>query len=171
MFLSPDTRRRLTFSRFLAPITVALAVVALTVNELGYQSLERLNQQRATILETLTIADQVRLTALMMESAQRGYILTERSVFLDPYMEMSRQVEPLLERVESLAQRYPEETDNLTALAEAARRKQSEMQEVLTRFESGNRQGAMDLTLTEIGRERTAHARDHPPGPAHAACA
>jgi len=89
----------------------------------------------------------------MMESAKRGYILTERDAYLKPYTEMNRQFEPLLARVQAMSQRYPEQRERLQTLAEAARRKKSEMEEVLHRFQSGNRQSAMDLTLTEIGRE------------------
>lgn len=149
----PDTLLRMTSSHYLGPITVALAVSGLAVNEIGYQSLEQLSEQNAIIVETRTLADQVRLTTLMMESAERGYILTERDAFLEPYTEMSRQFEPLLEHVNAMSQRYPEQRERLEVLAEAARRKKSEMEEVLHRFQSGKRQSAMDLTLTEIGRE------------------
>jgi signal transduction histidine kinase len=153
MILSPEALARWTSTRYLGPVTVALAVLVLAVNEIGYQSLESLVAQNAVILEARTLSDRVRLTALAMESAKRGYVLTERDAYLEPYTEMNRQFEPLLENVRALAQRYPEQRERLEALVEAARRKQSEMVEVLQRFESGNREGAMDLTLTEIGRE------------------
>ena len=153
MILSPDTLRRWTSSRYLGPVTLALAVLGLAVNEISYHALERLIEQNAVILEARTLSDQVRLTALMMESAKRGYILTERDAYLEPYTEMSRQFEPLLAQVKAMAQRYPEQREKLEALAEAARKKKSEMAEVLHRFQSGKRESAMDLTLTEIGRE------------------
>lgn len=153
MILSPDTLARWTSSRYLGPITLALAVLGLAVNEFSYHAVERLAAQNAVILEARTLSDQVRMTALMMESAKRGYILTSRDAYLEPYTEMSRRFEPLLAEVQALAQRYPEQRDRLEALAEAARRKKSEMTEVLHRFQSGNRESAMDLTLTEIGRE------------------
>lgn len=153
MILSPDSLARWTSSRFLGPVTLALAVLGLAFNEIGYRAVERLAAQNAVILEARTLSDRVRLTALMMESAKRGYILTSRDAYLEPYTEMDRQFEPLLAEVHALAQRYPEQRDRLEALAEAARRKKSEMREVLQRFQSGNRESAMDLTLTEIGRE------------------
>ena len=153
MTLSPGTLSRLASGRYIGPLTLAFAVLGLTVNEIGYQSLERLSEQNALILEARTLADQVRLTALMMESAKRGYILTERDAYLEPYTEMSRQFEPLLARVQAMSQRYPEQRQRLETLAEAARTKKAEMEEVLRRFQSGNRQSAMDLTLTEFGRE------------------
>ena len=128
MILSPDTLRRLTSSRYLGPITVALAVSGLAVNEIGYQSLEQLSEQNAIIIETRTLADHVRLTALMMESAKRGYMLTEREAYLEPYTEMNRQFEPLLARVKAMSQRYPEQSERLEALEEAARRLRSEME-------------------------------------------
>ena len=153
MILSPDTLARWTSSRYLGPVTLALAVVGLAINEFSYHAVERLAAQNAVILEARTLSDQVRLTALMMESAKRGYILTSRDAYLEPYTEMNRQFEPLLAEVQALAQRYPEQRDKLEALVEAARKKKSEMTEVLHRFQSGNRDSAMDLTLTEIGRE------------------
>ena len=153
MILSPDTLARWTSSRYLGPVTVALAVLGLAVNEISYVSVERLAAQNAVILDARTLSDQVRLSALMMESAKRGYILTSRDAYLEPYTEMNRQFEPLLAEVQALAQRYPEQRDKLEALVEAARKKKSEMTEVLHRFQSGNRESAMDLTLTEIGRE------------------
>ena len=153
MILSPDTLARWTSSRYLGPVTLALAVVGLAINEFSYHAVERLAAQNAVILEARTLSDQVRLTALMMESAKRGYILTSRDAYLEPYTEMNRQFEPLLAEAQALAQRYPEQRDKLEALVEAARKKKSEMTEVLHRFQSGNRESAMDLTLTEIGRE------------------
>ena len=153
MILSPDTLARWTSSRYLGPVTLALAVVGLAINEFSYHAVERLAAQNAVILEARTLSDQVRLTALMMESAKRGYILTSRDAYLEPYTEMNRQFEPLLAEVQALAQRYPEQRDKLEALVEAARKTKSEMTEVLHRFQSGNRESAMDLTLTEIGRE------------------
>jgi signal transduction histidine kinase len=153
MILSPETLARWTSSRTLGPAAVLLAVLVLAVNEIGYTAVERLVDQNAVILEARTLSAQVRLMALSMESSKRGYILTGREAYLEPYTEMDRQFEPLLARVQAMADRYPEQRDKLEALAEAARRKHSEMVEVLQRFQAGNRAGAMDLTLTEIGRE------------------
>lgn len=153
MILSPDALARWTSSRYLGPVTVALALLVLTVNEVGYRSVETFVKQNAVILEARTLSEQVRHMALMMESAKRGYMLTGRNAYLEPYTEMNRRFEPLLAEVNSLAQRYPEQREKLNALAEAARRKKSEMVEVLHRFQSGNHESAMELTLTEIGRE------------------
>jgi signal transduction histidine kinase len=144
---------RWTSSRYLGPVMVVLAVLALAVNEIGYQSVARLDEQNTAILRVRMLSDQVRLTALLMESAKNGYMLTKRDAYLEPYTEMDRQFEPLLEQLQLMARNYPEQRGLLEALAEAARRKKSEMLEVLKRFQSGNLEGAMDLTLTEIGRE------------------
>ena len=140
-------------SRYLAPVTVALAVLVLSINEIGYYSVERLVEQNTAILEARALSDQLRVTALTMESAKRGYMLTERDSYLEPYNEMKRQFEPLLQRVQAIAERDPKRREKLLALVDAAQRKRSEMIEVLSRFQSGNRAGALDLTLTEIGRE------------------
>jgi hypothetical protein len=72
MILSPDTLTRWTSSRYLGPVTLALAALGLAVNEIGYYAVERLVEQNAVILEARRLSDQVRLTTLMMESAKRG---------------------------------------------------------------------------------------------------
>ena len=64
--LSLDALTRWTSSRYLGPITVALAVLALAVNEIGYQSVERLDEQNTAILQVRMLSNQVQLTALMM---------------------------------------------------------------------------------------------------------
>ena len=151
--LSYDALVRWTSSRFLGPITLGLAVLGLTVNEVGFQAVQRLTEQNNLILEARTLSAQVRLTALMMESAKRGYVITERDAYLEPYLRMDREFDPLLDRVQAMARNYPEQRERLDALVEAARKKRSEMAEVLRRFQSGNKESAMDLTLTEIGRE------------------
>ena len=151
--LSLQALTRWTSGHFLGPATLVLGVLALVVNETGYQSVERLDERNTAILRVRILTNQVQLTTLMMESSMRGYMLTQRDAYLEPYTEMDRQFEPLLEQVQAMAESYPEQRDKLEALSEAARRKRSEMIEVLTRFQSGNPERAMDLTLTEIGRE------------------
>lgn len=153
MIHGPDTLARWTSGRYFGPVAAALAVLALVINEFGYYAVERLVEQSTVYLEASSLSDQVRITALAMESAKRGYMLTGRDDFLEPYTEMNRRFEPLLERVKAMADHDPAQREKLQTLAEAARRKKSEMDEVLRRFQSGNREGALDLTLTEIGRE------------------
>lgn len=156
MSRSPDTLASLTSNRYVGPGAMTLAVIALTLNEASYQSVERLVEQTAVVLEARALAGRVRQTALTMESAKRGYMLTGRDLYLQPFSDMNRQFEPLLEQVHAMAQHYPDQREKLEALAEAARRKKSEMVEVLQRFQSGNPAGAMDLMLTEIGSENMA---------------
>jgi signal transduction histidine kinase len=153
MKLSADTLVRWTSSRYLGLIAVTLAVLLLAVNEISYYVVDRLTARNAVYQEVRSLSEQVRLTTLMMESAKRGYILTERDAYLAPYDRMNRQFDAMLGRVHEMAQEHPEMRDKLEALADAARRKRSEMAEVLHRYQSGNHAGAMDLVLTEIGRE------------------
>jgi signal transduction histidine kinase len=153
MKLSADTLVRWTSSRYLGLVTMSLAVLLLAVNEFSYYSVERLTEQNAAIVEVRTLSEQVRLTALMMESAKRGYLLTGRVAYLEPYTRMNLQFEALLAQVQGEANAHPDMREKLEALADAARGKRSEMAEVLRRFQSGNSAGAMDLVLTEIGRE------------------
>ena len=80
----PDALAHWTTSRYLGAVTVALALLLLAVNELGYRSVERLVAQRAIILEARTLADEVRRLTLMMESAKLGHLLTGRAAYLDP---------------------------------------------------------------------------------------
>jgi len=154
MELKKDGLARLITSRFVGPLAVALAVMVLVVSEGGRLQLSSINDNRESSIDTQLAAGKLRRTLLMMESSKRGYMLTGRDVYLTPYREQIKPYEQALADVEKVAGTDIDQHDTLLKLAELARRKRSEMEEVLRRFDSGDRDGAYELMLTDLGREQ-----------------
>jgi signal transduction histidine kinase len=153
--LFPSTERlgRWVSSRYVGPLAVTLAVLVLAVSEIGYQGVQNIGEDREVMLEARAAAGKVRRLILMMESAKRGYMLSGRDEYLQPYTDMARQIDPTIEQLQRAAAASPSQHDTLLQIIDVVQAKRSEMTEVLDRFGRGDRQGAMELMLTDIGRE------------------
>lgn len=139
--------------RFIGPIAVSLAVLVLVVSELGFYRQKGISVGREASVETQMTVGSLRQALLFMESAERGYMLTGRSDYLAPYLEQERKFQELLASAEQVATNDAHLRGKLSQLVELARQKHSEMRTVLERFEAGDREGAIELTLTDMGRE------------------
>ncbi|NRT57820.1 CHASE3 domain-containing protein [Sphaerotilus uruguayifluvii] len=138
------------------PLAIVAAVLMLTVTEGGYQ------RTRAS-LEAATEAAQARLALYRLlglvtraESAKRGYLLSSRREYLQPYIEAVRDIESEISALQrrmnsSGLHEEPELSAIEQELIERLRMKMDEMHEVLVRFDRQDVRGAMDLMLTDIG--------------------
>lgn len=149
----PDWRRLLTH-RVAGPLAVSLAVAVLVTGEAGYQAIDQVADQRSAAVEVRLAVERTRRVVLMMESAQRGFMLTGRPEYREPYDALLRDVPVVLAELRGLAATYPAQQEALRALASVFEAKASELAEVMRRFEGGETQAAMELLLTDIGREQ-----------------
>ena len=150
----------LTTSRIIGPLAIALALLVLIVSELGYQQNRSLNLEREASVEAQLTAGRLRRSLLFMESSTRGYMMTGRSDYLEPYREQALVLEPTLKTLEALSMDAFQPRPILTQLAKMSRRKQSEMQEMIQLFQSGDRLGAMLLMETEVGLKMMTEISD-----------
>jgi signal transduction histidine kinase len=89
-----------------------------------------------------------------MPMTDHGYMLTGRAEYRAPYDRARQQIAESIRAVRELAARDEAQRDALVQLADAGERKVSELQEVLRLYEQGNPAAAMELFLTDIGREQ-----------------
>ncbi|WP_234263320.1 CHASE3 domain-containing protein [Hydrogenophaga sp. NFH-34] len=160
MALNLERLTKWVSGRFIGPVAVSLAVMVLVISEAGFYRLQDISDNRESSIGTQMVVDGLRRTLLSMESASRGYMLTGRPDYLKPYHEQERSLLQMMGNAEHLAAEVPEQRDTLLQLVELARRKHSEMQTVLQRFDAGDRDGAIELTLTDLGREMMAQLND-----------
>jgi signal transduction histidine kinase len=146
-------RRRPFGLRWVAPVAAALAVLLVVTNELGVRAVERATAQREAVVGARAAVGQLRRDLLLMESAQRGFLLTARPEYREPYDRTRRALGESVAAVRALAQADPAQRVALDRLADAAERRASEMGEVLRLVEKGERAQGMELLLTDIGRE------------------
>lgn len=151
--LTQGWRSRLSY-QVAGPLAVLLAVAVLAINETGYRVDAELVQRREDAVEARLTVGRARRMVLLAESAQRGYMLSGKPEYRAPYDEALAQAGRVVQSLKALADRAPAHRQNLLLLIEATARRLSELAEVMRLFEGGDRQRALDLMLTDIGREQ-----------------
>src|SRR5262249_37634222 len=154
MFLTTDRLGRLTRSRFAAPVAVALAILVLTINEVGYYGLNRTTASRDDALDARVIVHQLRRRVVDAESAQRGFLLTEREAYKPDFDRNIRDLKASITQLDALATRNPAHREPLQRLARIALSKADELQATVRMAEAGDRVGALRTVLTDMGREQ-----------------
>ena len=156
MYLTTDHLGRLTRSRFAAPVAVALAILVLAINEIGYYSLDRTTTARDRALDARVIVDHLRRNVIDAESAQRGYLLTQRESYRTDYVKSMRDLKTAITQLDALATSNPGQRESLQRLARVTGEKAAELEETVRIADAGDRTGALALVLTDIGREQMA---------------
>ena len=134
-------------------LSVLLAVAVVATNEFGDYLTSTITAQRDEAVEVRRIANELQRLLLTMDSAMRGYLLSGRPDYLQPFLDNGILIVEVERSVKAMAARYPAQKSTMLELAKIAEGKRSEMEEVLRRFQSGSSAGAMELLLTDIGRE------------------
>jgi len=134
---------------------VLAAAFMLFITELAYQS-------QSDKLGTLVKMGKARLTLTYAmqrvtdaESGKRGYLLVGGQDYLEPYVRASNDVRVALREIHALDHDSGEASlpPMQLKLDNVFEEKLAEMQEVLRRYDSGNREAAIDMVRSGIGRE------------------
>jgi signal transduction histidine kinase len=141
-------------SWFAPPLAIALAVLFIVVNEVGYRMVTTITEQRDDAVASRIAIGQLRGALVAAESAQRGLLLTERPVYRETFDTALRGIGTAVERMKAVAQGRPQEAKALNDIIQIGERKLSEMQETVTLLERGSRDAALALILSDIGREQ-----------------
>jgi signal transduction histidine kinase len=87
------------------------------------------------------------------ESGQRGYLLTARPEYKDPYTRAAAQVQNQLARLAQIYSAWPDRSADVKKLDELTRQRMSELDTTVKMFEGAHTEGWRDVMLTDIGRE------------------
>jgi len=139
----------LTTNRVFGPAAIVLALLILVVSELGHRQLTSLNLEREASVKAQITVGRLRRSLLFMESATRGYLVTGRSEYLEPYFQQAPILETTLKTTEALSLEELQSKPVLVQLAKMSRQKQSVMQEMVRLFQSGDRLVALVLLETD----------------------
>jgi signal transduction histidine kinase len=141
-------------TKLLIPLTLG-CVVSLSVLVFSERSHHRLNQANQLIsssIETQAVASQLLALVTDAETAQRGFILTDRPQYLEPYITALPQVDPKLHRLRELTADNPEEREEVGQLATLVGEKFTELEAVLTLYKKQGTRAAQALIETDVGR-------------------
>ncbi|MEO5771442.1 MAG: CHASE3 domain-containing protein, partial [Burkholderiaceae bacterium] len=91
---------------------------------------------------------------LSAESGQRGYLMTGRMEYREPYKRAVADVGPSLDRIHAVYASVPEQAVEIRQLDELTRQKLSELETTLVLYDAGKEEAWRELLLTNIGREK-----------------
>ena len=138
------------------PIAVALACAFIVVNEVGYRSISAITVQRDETVHARLAVEQLRAAIVAAEWAHRGFLLTQRPTYREGFALSLSDVAASIAEVRSVAVSRPHEAQAVEALVGLARRKVSDLEETIKQLDGGNSEAALELLLSDIGREQMA---------------
>jgi CheY-like chemotaxis protein/signal transduction histidine kinase/CHASE3 domain sensor protein len=147
-----------TFAGFAAAIVTVLLIAFF-----GYRSLD--NEAESSALTTHTLEVIQRVNGLFSnlkdaETGQRGYLLTGRESYLEPYNTARALIPAQLQELRRLTASSPRQQDLLSEAEQYVQDKLTELQKTLDLQRAGDRQGALDLVLTDRGKLTMDRVRD-----------
>lgn len=151
MRLYPDVIRRLGV---LVPVAVVAALALFTITELAYQRSTDALSSLASRGTARTAIMTVLRRLLDAESAQRGYLITDRKEYLQPGAEAPDEIRLAIARLEAHYRHDPQQLALTHELKERALEKLSELVATLRLYDEGEPGRWLDLVLTDIGREK-----------------
>jgi len=147
--------RRLQYGAYSIPVALLAALAMVTITEMSYRA-----QDQA--LGSLVLEGKARLTLLNAfqrlteaESGKRGYLLVEDPLYLQPFTRAAQDVEVLLDQIDQLDSTIPDAEVKAMQhrLREQMYDKLSELKEVMRLHDKGDKESALDMVRTGIGRE------------------
>ncbi len=149
-----DTVGTFRRSRLAVPLAVMVAVALLTANELSQRRAAAVIAEREQLLSNRDAITQLLRTVFEAESGQRGYLITGRSEYREPYERATGKVELALADLERRYGAEPVQLARVRELAELVRQKMAETRTTIALYDDGKEEGWRTLMLTDIGREK-----------------
>jgi CheY-like chemotaxis protein/signal transduction histidine kinase/CHASE3 domain sensor protein len=147
-----------TFAGFAAAVATVLLIAFF-----GYHSLDDQAENNALTQHTLEVIQRVDglLSSLKdAETGQRGYLLTDRESYLEPYENARANIPGQLQELRRLTANSARQQEELGQIQRFMQEKLAELQQSITLQRAGNAEGARELMLTDRGKVTMDRARD-----------
>jgi CheY-like chemotaxis protein/signal transduction histidine kinase/CHASE3 domain sensor protein len=147
-----------TFAGFAAAIATVLLIAFF-----GYHSLDDQAENTALTQHTLEVMQRVDglLSSLKdAETGQRGYLLTGRESYLEPYANARANIPGQLQELRRLTANNPRQQEQLAQIQRFMQDKLTELQQTISLQRAGNAEGARELILTDRGKVTMDRARE-----------
>lgn len=145
---------RLRRNRLALWLALTAAVIVIVTNEAGYaQSRERL-QVLSERFERRLIVTRLWRQMLEAETGQRGFLLTGRDDYLQPYQTALLQIEESLQQLQGLHVDERQLAPTLKSIDERSRQKLAELATTIGLYRNGQVDQWRELMMSDIGREK-----------------
>ena len=147
-----------TFAGFAAAVATVLLIAFF-----GYRSLDNVADSTAIAAHTVNVLQ--RVDGLMSslkdaETGQRGYLLTGRETYLEPYNNARADVPGELAELRRLTANNPRQQELLSQIQRFADQKFTELQETIVLKRAGNDAAALAVVMTDRGKIVMDRLRD-----------
>jgi signal transduction histidine kinase len=150
---------RLRHTRLALWLACAAAVVVIAINEVGHarstQTLQTLSERFERRLTVTRLWRQM----LEAETGQRGYLLTGRDGYLQPYHSALLEIEHSLQLLQGLHVEEQQLAPQIKNIEETTRQKLAELATTLDLYLKGQNEQWRELTMSDIGREKMDELR------------
>ncbi len=145
----------------LLPISAAMAALGvLAINESAYQNSVAAISGLGDRGKALDRIQNVLQRLVDAETGQRGYLITGRPDYLDPYEEAGRDIHSSLKWLTTYYGKDPISQQRVLEMRKIAEEKLSELNTTLELRQQGRDEAWMGLMLTDIGREKMEALRE-----------
>ena len=146
---------KLTFKQqVLAGFTISLIFVLVSAIT-SYKSVDSMNEDSAWenhTYEVIDVAQELEVVLLNAETGLRGFILTQRSNYMEPYNANANKVLPKVKQLQKLTIDNPSQQAKLDSLEIYAVQKMRDMEEILRTNAASGQQAAILKVQTDKGK-------------------
>ena len=137
---------------------LTLGVVAYTCRAaLGYDRLNDQVQRNHEVKEELSAVLRLVVDA---ETGQRGYVITDDPVYLEPYQEATSQIDARLARLDRLTKTSAPQQQKMSELRRIEKEELAVLQQTIQLDKEGRDLEAGQLVLSGVGRQRMDELRN-----------
>jgi PAS domain S-box-containing protein len=141
-----------------AGLLITLGVVAYTCRAaLGYDRLNDQIQQTHQVKEDVSAVLGLVVDA---ETGQRGYLITDDPIYLEPYREATAQIGERLNHLEQLTKDSPSQQQHMRDLERLEREEMAVLQQTIQLDKEGRDMEAGQMVLSGVGRRRMTQFRE-----------
>lgn len=137
---------------FVFPLAVVAAAIILFISEASYQKSRSALDEATGLYSDAFKAQALMRRMLDAETGQRGYLLTGRPEYLDPYRGAVKAIPPLMAAMRRGGGQADDLQPFLERLDSAVGLKLSEMDQTIRLYDGGERDAAGRLMLTDAGK-------------------
>ncbi|MCL4183806.1 MAG: CHASE3 domain-containing protein [Burkholderiaceae bacterium] len=152
---------RLRRSPFAAPLAVVVALVVVVVNESGYGAASTALGAMSNRIDARIELQQLLGRLVDAESGQRGYLLTERETYLEPYNAAAQSIEGSLRQLHAFFDDDFKGQSAMQSVDAMARQRLSELANALQLHRSGQHEQWRKLLMSNVGQETMSDLRRH----------
>ena len=150
---------RLRLGAYALPLALMAALVLVMINESGYRNALSAQRSTAERVDAQAELQELQRRLLDAETGQRGYLLSGREGYLEPYQSALASIPGTLQRLDVFYGSDQRRREPIRKIERAAQAKLSELALTLQLHREGKHEQWHQLMLSDIGREQMDELR------------